>query len=75
MKQAVNAGVDFIGHANYLDDEAVELLASKKESIFVGPALAWELNYLQKSESVGESLETVIEVASPGFPKTGCVEV
>ena len=61
VKQAVNAGVDFIGHANYLDDEAVELLAEKKESVFVGPALAWEVNYLEKSESVGVPLETVIE--------------
>ena len=26
VKQAVRAGVDFVGHANYLDDEAVELL-------------------------------------------------
>jgi len=61
VKQAVKAGVDFIGHANYLDDEAVELLAEKKDSVFVGPALAWELNYLEKSESVGVPLETVIE--------------
>ena len=61
VKQAVNAGVDFIGHANYLDDEAVELLAARKESVFVGPALAWELTYLEKSESVGVPLETVIE--------------
>ena len=61
VKQAVRAGVDFVGHANYLDDEAVELLAERKDSIFVGPALAWELNYLEKSESVGVSLETVIE--------------
>ena len=61
VKQAVKAGVDFIGHANYLDDEAVELLAERKESVFVGPALAWELNYLKKCESIGVSLETVIE--------------
>lgn len=61
VKQAVRAGVDFVGHANYLDDEAVELLAERKDSIFVGPALAWELNYLEKSESVGVSRDTVIE--------------
>ncbi len=61
VKQAVRAGVDYIGHANYLDDEAVELIAARKESIFVGPALAWELTYLEKSETVGVSLETVIE--------------
>ena len=27
VRQAVNAGVDFIGHANYLDDETVALLS------------------------------------------------
>ena len=46
MKQAVRASIDFIGHANYLDDEAVELLAEKKDRLFVGPAIAWEVQYL-----------------------------
>lgn len=46
VKQAVRASIDFIGHANYLDDEAVELLAEKKDRLFVGPAIAWEVQYL-----------------------------
>ena len=41
VKQAVRAGVDFIGHANYLDDEALELLEQHRDRIFVGPAVAW----------------------------------
>jgi len=61
VKQAVRAGVDFIGHANYLDDEAVELLAAKKDEIFVGPAIAWEITYLEKCETIGVTRETVIE--------------
>jgi imidazolonepropionase-like amidohydrolase len=60
VKQAVRAGVDFVGHANYLDDEAIELLAAQKDRIFVGPAIAWEVTYLEKCESVGVSRETVI---------------
>ena len=60
VKQAVRAGVDFVGHANYLDDEAIELLEEKKDRIFVGPAIAWEVNYLEKCETVGVSRETVI---------------
>ena len=40
VKQAVRAGVDFVGHANYLDDEAIDLLTEKKDEIFVGPAIA-----------------------------------
>ena len=60
VKQAVRADVDFIGHANYLDLEAVDMLHKKKDSIFVGPAIAWEVSYLEKCESIGVTRETVI---------------
>ena len=43
VKQAVRHGVDIIGHANYLDDEAVDLLREQRHRIFVGPAIAWEM--------------------------------
>ena len=59
VKQAVRAGVDLIGHANYLDDEAVELLAQQRERVFVGPGIAWEVQYLAQCESLGVSKETV----------------
>jgi imidazolonepropionase-like amidohydrolase len=59
VKQAVRAGVDFIGHANYLDQEAVDLLAAQNERIFVGPAIAWEVQYLAQCESLGISQDTV----------------
>ncbi len=59
VKQAVRAGVDYIGHANYLDDEAVDLLAAYKHRIYVGPAIAWEVQYLAECESLGISKETV----------------
>ncbi len=59
VKQAVRAGVDYIGHANYLDDEAVELLAMHRDRIFVGPAIAWEVQYLAQCESLGISKEKV----------------
>lgn len=59
VKQAVRAGVDFVGHANYLDDEAVDLLAARGEGIVVGPAIAWEVQYLAQCESLGVSRETV----------------
>ncbi len=55
VKQAVRAGVDFIGHANYLDDEAVDLLAEHRERVFVGPAIAWEMQYVAQCESLGVS--------------------
>jgi imidazolonepropionase-like amidohydrolase len=61
VKQAVRAGVDFIGHANYLDDEAIDLLAAKKDHIVVGPAIAWEMTYLEKCHTLGISRETVVK--------------
>jgi len=59
VKQAVCAGVDFIGHANYLDDEAVDMLAAREDKPAVGPAIAWEVQYLNQCESLGVSRETV----------------
>ena len=59
VKQAVSAQVDFIGHANYLDQAAVDLLAGSKSAVFVGPAIAWEVQYLAQCESLGVSQETV----------------
>ncbi len=59
VKQAVRAGVDFVGHANYLDEEAVALLAARNDSVCVGPAIAWEVQYVAQCESLGVSRETV----------------
>ena len=53
MKQAVRSGVDFIGHANYLDDEALELLEAHRDRVFVGPAVAWEITFLEHYQSFG----------------------
>jgi imidazolonepropionase-like amidohydrolase len=53
VNQAVRAGVDFIGHANYHDEESLELLAERKDHLFVGPAIAWEMEYLNQCESLG----------------------
>ena len=59
VKQAVRAGVDFVGHANYLDEEAVELLAARNDAVCVGPAIAWEVQYVEQCETLGVSRETV----------------
>ncbi len=59
VKQAARAGVDFIGHANYLDDEAVDVLAERRDRLVVGPAIAWEVQYLAQCETLGISPETV----------------
>ena len=53
VKQAVKAGIDFIGHANYIDDEALELLIKNKDKVFVGPAIAWEITFLENYKNMG----------------------
>jgi imidazolonepropionase-like amidohydrolase len=61
VKQAVRYGVDIIGHANYLDDEAIAMLAEARDRVFVGPAIAWEMEFIAKSTQIGISRETVRE--------------
>jgi imidazolonepropionase-like amidohydrolase len=53
VKQAVRGGCDYIGHANYLDEEAVDLLAARRDALFVGPAIAWEVQYTKQCEHLG----------------------
>ncbi len=55
VKQAVRYGVDFIGHANFLDDEAVEMLAAARDRLFVGPGIAWEIQLLERGHEIGLS--------------------
>lgn len=59
VKQAVRAGVDIVGHANYCDDEAIELLREERHRTFVGPAIAWEMQFLARCTEIGFSRETV----------------
>ena len=59
VKQAVRFGIDVIGHANYLDDEAVDVLHRERHRIFVGPAIAWEMMFLEKCTEIGFNRETV----------------
>ena len=53
VKQAVRSGVDFMGHANYLDDEALDLLEANRDRVFIGPAVAWEITFLEHYQSFG----------------------
>lgn len=55
VKQAVKFGADFIGHANYLDDEAVDMLRKARDRVIVGPAIAWEMAFLANYEKMGFS--------------------
>lgn len=55
VKQAVRHGVDFVGHANFLDDEAVEMLAEARHRLCVGPGIAWEVQLLERGHEIGLS--------------------
>lgn len=55
VKQAVRFGVDFVGHANFLDDEAVEMLAEARDRLVVGPGIAWEVQLLERGHEIGLS--------------------
>ncbi len=55
VKQAVRHGVDFVGHANFLDDEAVDMLAAARDRLFVGPGIAWEIQLLERGHEIGLS--------------------
>ncbi len=57
VKQAVRFGVDVIGHANYLDDEALDLLREQRHRVFVGPAIAWEIRFLETCTEIGFTRE------------------
>lgn len=61
VKQAVRFGVDCIGHANYLDDEVVDMLRRNRHRLAVGPAIAWEVQFLNNCEAMGFTRRTVEE--------------
>lgn len=60
VKQAVRYSVDFIGHANFLDDEAVEMLAAARDRIIVGPGIAWEIQLLNRGHEIGLRREAMV---------------
>ena len=62
VKQAVRFGADVIGHANYLDEEALDLLKQNRHRLAVGPAIAWELQFINHCEELGFSRKSVREL-------------
>ena len=61
VKQAVRHQIDFIGHANYLDDEAVDLLAANKGRLSVGPGIAWEIALLDRGHEIGLPRDLMVD--------------
>ena len=61
VKQAVRAGCDYIGHANFLDEEAADLLAEHRDHVFVGPGIAWEMGLVNHHASIGLTRQWVTD--------------
>jgi imidazolonepropionase-like amidohydrolase len=57
VKRAVRHGVDVIYHCDYADEEALDMLESAKDKIFVGPAVGLLHNTLYEAEAYGMTRE------------------
>ncbi len=53
VKLAVRGGVDVVGHANYLDDEALDLLREARHTTYVTPAIHWEVGLYSDGPKFG----------------------
>ncbi len=53
VKLCVRGGADVIGHANYLDDEALDLLARARHRIYVTPAVNWQVGLYTEGPKFG----------------------
>lgn len=53
VKLCVKAGVDVLEHATYADDEAIEMIAEKKDEMFVVPGLGYHWGILERGVACG----------------------
>lgn len=65
VKRAVRAGVDCIYHCDFADEEALDMLESVKDRVFVGPAVGLLHNALYEGERVGLSREAAERMQLP----------
>jgi len=59
VKMAVRHGIDCIYHCDFADEEALDMLESVKDRIFVGPAFGLVHNCVHEGESVGMTPDVV----------------
>src|SRR6266508_2142482 len=57
VKLCVGAGIDVIEHATYADDEAIEMIAERKDRLFVVPGLGYHWGILTNGLACGISQE------------------
>jgi imidazolonepropionase-like amidohydrolase len=61
IRQCVRHGIEFIYHASFADNEALDLLEAHKDKHFVAPGLAWLINTARNAGDYG---------IKPGSPVT-----
>ena len=73
VKLCVEAGIDVIEHATYADDEAIEMIADRRDDIFVVPGLGYHWGILQKGLACGISQEMIDASGYQDEWERGCV--
>jgi imidazolonepropionase-like amidohydrolase len=59
VKMALTAGMDIIGHANFLDDQALDMLRQDRHRIFVTPAIHWQIGLYENGAQFGFTSEVL----------------
>jgi imidazolonepropionase-like amidohydrolase len=59
VKLCVRAGVDVIEHATYADEEAIAMIAERREQVFVVPGLGYHWGILERGLACGISQEMI----------------
>ena len=53
VKQCVRHGIEYIYHASFADEEALDMLEAAKDKHFVAPGIAWLINTARHAEEWG----------------------
>ncbi|WP_067683080.1 metal-dependent hydrolase family protein [Nocardia miyunensis] len=53
VKMSLRSGVDIIYHASFVDEEGLDMLAAKKDEIFVAPGINWLVATLHDAADFG----------------------
>jgi imidazolonepropionase-like amidohydrolase len=58
IKNAIRAGVDWVDHADFLDDEAIQMLLDTNTPIVPTQAIAWSLEHFGEDMGFGPHIAT-----------------
>lgn len=63
VKQCVKHGIEYIYHASFADEQALDMLEAAKDRHFVAPGLAWLINTARNAGDYGIKPGTPITIA------------